>query len=153
MQWQKKQRKQRRDDRPYIRVIEFVFYNEREIRLAIMDARAESNSPELRNGSGLPDPTATTAIRNLSLVPFIVVGGQELKLPERWLTVVEKTYDWCKRQGEKYYEIARAKYNGEYFVKTCANIDVSITRFYEIIEKIKVYAALQAAQLNLIHVD
>ena len=153
MQWQKQQRKQRRDDRPYIRVIEFVFYNEREIRLAIMDARASSNSPELRNGSGLPDPTATEAIRNLSLVPFITIGGQELKLPERWITVVEKTYNWCKRQGEKYYEIARARYNGEYFVNTCAKLDLTFSLFYDIIEKIKVYAALQAAQLNLIHVD
>lgn len=153
MQWQKQQRKQRRDDRPYIRVIEFVFYNEREIRLAIMDARAESNSPEIRNGSGLPDPTATAAIRNLSLVPFIVIGGQELKLPERWMTVVEKTYAWCKRQGGKYYDVARARYGGEYFVNTCAKLDLTISLFYDIIEKIKVYAALQAAQLNLIHVD
>lgn len=145
--------KQRQDDRPYIRKVEFVFYNEAEIRLSILDARADTKTPELRNGSGLPDPTATTAVRNLSEIPVVFIHGQELKYPERWTTVVDKTYAWCKRQGNKYFEIARARYGGAHFVKICSTLDVTFTKFYEIVEKVKIYAALQAAQLNLIYVD
>ena len=140
-------------DSPYIKKIEFVFYNEREIREAISEAREDIKTPELRNGSGLPDPTASTAIRNLSPVMSVKVGGVELKKPESWLTVVEKTYKWCKRQGAKYYEVARRRYAGEYFAKTCANTGLSISRLYEVLEKIRNYAAIQAAYLQLIYVE
>ena len=142
-----------RGDRPYIKKIEFVFYNEREIREAITEARYDNKTPELRNDSGLPDPTASTAIKNLSPVAAVFVGGVELKKPESWMVVVDKTYNWCKRQGEKYYAFARSRYNGEYFAKSCARYDTSITQFYGVLERIRNYAALQAALLNLIYVD
>ena len=151
MQVVNKQRK--RDDRPYIKKVEFVFYNEAAIREAIIDARAGSNTPELRNGSGLPDPTASAAIRNLSPVHSVRIEGVDLLYPESWLTVVDKTYAWCKRQGGKYYEMARGRYSGKYFAKICTEVEVVAEKFFRVIEKIRNYAALQAAQLNLIHVD
>lgn len=144
----------RRDNRDYIRKIDFVFHNEAAIRAAVEEERMGGKYvPELRNGSGLPDPTATEAIRNLSPIQSVTIDGQILKYPERWLVVIDKTYNWCRRQGEKYYEVARARYNDEYFVRTCTKLDLTFTLFYRIVERIKMYAALQAAQLNLIYVE
>lgn len=145
--------RQKRDDRPYIKKIEFAFFNEKEIRLSILDARGATMTPELRNGSGLPDPTAREAICNLSPIPMIRVKGIDLKFPESWMLVVDKTYNWCKRQGEEYYEATRLKYKNEFYVKICSKLDITISRFYEIIERARIYAALQAAQMNLIHVE
>lgn len=140
-------------DRPYMRKIEFVFFNEKEIREAVDEAREDSKTPELRNGSGCPDPTASTAIRNLSPIPSVMIDGVELKSPESWLAVIDKTYNWCKRQGEKYYEFARSRYKGEYFVKACVKAEASTANFYMILERIRNYAAIQAAWLRLIYVE
>lgn len=140
-------------DRTYMKKIEFAFFNEKEIREAVEEAREDSKTPELRNGSGCPDPTASTAIRNLSPIPSVMIDGVELKSPESWLTVIDKTYNWCKRQGGKYYECARGRYKGECFVKTCVNAEVSAAYFYDTIERIRNYAAIQAAWLRLIYVE
>lgn len=144
---------QRQDDRPYIRRIDFVFYNEGEIRAAVLDARNDSKAPLILNGSGCPDPTANEVIRRLTPLAAITVRGEELKYPERWLIVVDKTYAWCKRQSGSHYEIARRRYSGEHFRAICMRLLISENVFYTTMEKVRIYAALQAAQLNLIYVE
>lgn len=142
-----------RDARAYIRKIEFVFYHEEEIREASIEARQERKVPELKNSSGIPDPTASRAIRNLTPLDSVTVDGKKLNSPESWLTVIEKTYAWCLRQGKHYYEVAKNRYGGGYFRPACLKLAISDTTFYQILERIRNYAALQAAQLNLIYVE
>ena len=148
------QRQRNSQNKPYIRKIEFVFYNEAEIRAAVFEERNEpAFVPIIRNASGLSDPTAREAIYNLTPLPTVKVKGTELALPERWLLVIDKTYAWAKRQSEVNYEVARRRYNGEDYRKTCRELNISQQYQSKILENIKNYAALQAAQMNLIYIE
>lgn len=143
----------RREKRPYMRKIDFVFYNEAAIREAVFEAREEVRQPEVFNGSGLPDPTLREVIRRLMPIEAVTICGDTLKNPERWIEVIDKTYAWCKRQSDIHYEIARRRYKGEHYLKTCRELAISEPLLYQIMEKVRVYAALQAAQFGLIFVD
>lgn len=147
------QRQRKYEDRPYIRKIEFAFYHEMQIREAVYEAREEIRQPEVFNGSGLPDPTLREVIRRLTPIEAVTICGDTLKYPERWLEVIDKTYAWCRRQSDIHYEIARRRYQGEDYRKTCRELAISEPLMYQIMEKIRTYAALQAAQLNLIFVE
>ena len=143
-------------NKPWIRKIDFVFYNEQEIRLAVLEARnagrplAEVPS---RNASGVSDPTARDAISNLSPVPVVRINEQELRLPERWLTVIDKTYAWAKSQSDEHYEVARRRYHGEDYRVTCRALNIAKTTLHRIMDIVKMYASLQAAQSNLIYIE
>ena len=137
----------------YIKKIDFVFFNEKNIRQAVIEEREDAIKPELKNGSGLSDPTARDAIRNLTPLPFIKLAGEILKFPESWLNVIDKTYNWCKRQSACHYETVRRKYLGIHYRKICFDLHISITTFHNLINRARQYAALQAVQLNLIFID
>ena len=150
------QRQRISSNKPWIRKVDFVFYNEKEVRLAVMEAR-NSGKPlcevPSRNASGVSDPTARDAMYNLTPLPVIEINGQDLRLPERWLIVIDKTYAWAKSQSDVHYEVARRRYNGEDYRKTARELHVTTPSVYKMMDNIKTYAALQAAQLNLIYVE
>ena len=143
---------QRQNKITYYRKVDFVFYHEDEIRQAVLDAREDAMEISPRNGSGISDPTAYEAVRNLSPIPFVLVEGVKLEHPELWLTVIDETYAWCKRQGGLYYEIARLRYSGEFYRSICDKLLISENAFYQTFREVRVYAALVAAQFHLIFV-
>ena len=96
----------------YFKKIDFIFHNERKIRRLVYENRNDCVKPEIRNGSGLSDPTANDAIKNLTPLPSITICGEVLKFPESWLEVIDKTYNWCKRQSVTHFESLRRKYLG-----------------------------------------
>ena len=152
------QRQRISSNKPWIKKIDFVFYNEREIRLAVLEAREGGGSGKPlevpgRNGSGVSDPTARDAMYNLTPLPMVRINGQELRLPERWLTVIDKTYAWAKSQSEIHHEVARRRYRGEDYRVTCRELHIAKSTLHRIIEVVKMYASLQAAQMNLIYVE
>ena len=137
----------------YFRKIDFVFFNEKNIREIVFESRENNFKPELKNGSGISDPTARDAIRNLTPLAKITVCGITLKFPESWLEVIDKTYNWCKRQSETHFESVRRKYLGDHYKKICRDLHISATTFHNMIHRARQYAALQAVQLHLIFVD
>lgn len=148
------QRQRNSQNKPYIRKIDFVFYNEQEIRLAVLEERnTPALVPIIRNASGLSDPTARDAIYNITPLSTVKVKGTDLVLPERWLTVIDKTYAWSKKQSEIHYQVISRRYSGEDYRKTCAELSIDNSTRSRIMESIKIYAALQAAQYNLIYVE
>ena len=150
------QRQRISSNKPWIKKIDFIFYNEKEIRLAVLEAR-NSGKPLCevpgRNASGVSDPTARDAMYNLTPLPVIKINGQDLRLPERWLIVIDKTYAWAKSQSDVHYEVARRRYAEEDYRKTCRELHISQQYQSKIMENIRIYAALQAAQFNLIYVE
>ena len=144
------------NSRPWVKKVDFVFYHEREIREAVLDERNTcASAPIVRNASGVPDPTARAAVYNLSPLPMVKIDGKELRLPERWLVVIDKTYAWAKVQSETglHYEVARRRYRGEDYRVTCRELHMDNSTRSRIMENIRIYAALQAVQMNLIYVD
>lgn len=137
----------------YFQKIDFVFYNEEKIKQTVIEEREISFKPELRNGSGISDPTARNAIRNLTPLFSIKLCGIVLKFPESWLDVIQKTYSWCKRQSATHFESVRRKYLGEHYNSICHDLHISKTTFNNLIHRARQYAALQAVQLRLIFVQ
>ncbi|MBR3459146.1 MAG: hypothetical protein IKH16_13495 [Selenomonadaceae bacterium] len=139
---------QRKTGNGYIRKIDFVFYNEKQIREAVLDARNRPRMPE-QNGSGIGDPTASTAIRNVTPLRGVTVKGELLEWPEDWLRVVDATYAWCDNDR---LIVARDRYSGVDYRLTCAKITISGKTYYNFLDDVRVYASLCAAQLGLIKV-
>ena len=151
-----KLQRQRKSGQSYLGKIDFVFYHESEIREGIMQARLESGhcgGVVVVSGSGISDPTATQAVKNITPLPVITIhGGHTVKRPESWLIVIEKTYSWCKLQKDCRYEVARRRYSDEDYRKTCHDLNISNSTRRRLLELVQMYAALQAVQLGLIQV-
>ena len=147
------QRQRISSNKPWIKKIDFIFYNEQEIRLAVMEAR-NSGKPLCevpgRNGSGVSDPTARDATYNLTPLPVIKINGQDLRLPERWLIVIDKTYAWAESDNKLRYKVAKLKYSGENYKKICMECHISMKHQYLLLEKFRMYAADEAYELKLI---
>ena len=140
----------RQSKKSWIRKIDFIFFNETEIRLLVADARNNLKVPIVRNSSQIPDPTAKEAIANLTPIKSITIKGKELNRPEDWLKVIDNTYDWAKKQDNPRYVVAKLKYMGEDYRLICAKCHISIKYQYLLIERFRMFAADEAYELGLI---
>ena len=138
----------------FVKKIDFVFFNENKIRVAVYEERNDSHrKPEIKSGKVLLNPTERDALKNIIPLPQVSIGGSVLKLPELWINVIDKTYSWCRNKSEIFFQAVRRKYNGEHYHKICSDYSISQPHFFNIIDKARMYAAMQAAQFGLIHVD
>ena len=139
------------NSRPWTRKIDFMFYHEREIREAVLDKRNTSGSaPIMRNASGISDPTARDAIYNLMPLRAVKIDGRELRLPEHWLMVIDKTYAWARENNPLRYEVAKRKYSGMNYKMICIECHISMKHQYLLLERFRMYAMLKAGTLNLV---
>ena len=130
--------------------IEYVLYNEPEIRDKVTEAKNKSARMEIRNGSRMIDPTAAAAIRNLVPVKAILIDNQILKEPELWLEVIEQTRKWCRERGERFYRVMRCKYCRESVAAVCKELGITGENYRAAVEEIRHYAAMWAAWYRLI---
>ena len=148
--------RQSRGRETYMRKIDFIFYREKEIREAVNQARLNMTTGgtlRLINATGIPDPTATQAVRNLTPLKTVVIsGGETIEYPESWLEVIDKTYKYCEMQKDCRLEVARRRYRSEDYRKTCRELNIADTTRRRLLELVQIYAALQAVQLGLIQV-
>ena len=140
----------RQSKKSWIRKIDFIFFNEAEIRLLVADARNNLKVPIIRNASQIPDPTAKEAIANLTPIKSITLKGKELNRPEEWLKVIDTSYSWAKEQDNPRYVVAKLKYMGEDYRLICAKCHISIKYQYLLIERFRMFAADEAYELGLI---
>jgi len=141
----------------YFRQVDFIFYHERKIRDAVIEKQlGKDNSISLfpvANTHNISDPTASKALKNLTPLKFVILpDGTLIKYPEKWLAVIEKTYNWCRRQEDCRYEVAKRRYNNEDYRKTCIDLHISKTTLHSLLEKVRIYAALQAVQAGLLKI-
>lgn len=149
--------RQRKSRQSYFSQIDFIFYHEADIKDAVLQERFSSGNSSSSivavSESGMSDPTARQAVRNLTpLESVIICGEHNIKKPEHWLIVIEKTYKWCKQQRDCRYEVARRIYDGEDYRKSCHELNISNSTRRRLLELVQMYAALQAVQLGLIQV-
>lgn len=140
---------QRRTGTEYMRKIDFVFYHEREIREAVLDARESAGKQGARNKNHIGDPTAARAIRNVTPLRSVRVRGMHLEWPEHWLQVVDAVYTWCT--GDRLV-VARDRYQGIDYADTCVKLSISTKTYYNLLNDIRQRAALCAVQLGVIKV-
>lgn len=142
-----------RSSEPYFRKIDFVFYNEGKIRVAVAEMRLDDGRPHIPQKIELSDPTVSQALRNLTPIKSVMLNcGQSLEYPERWLIVIDKTWHWAKSQNDCRYEVARRRYAYEDYRKTCRELQISDTRRRRLLDLVRMYASLHAVQLGLIRV-
>lgn len=140
---------QRRTGTEYMRKIDYVFYHEDEIRNAVLDAREGPRAQTGRSGNHVGDPTASRAIRNCTPLKSVRVNGAHLEWPEHWLRVVDSVYSWCN--GDRLI-VARDRYGGVDYADTCAKLCITKSVYYYLLDDVKHFAAVCAAQLGLIKV-
>lgn len=140
-----------RSNEVYFRKIDFVFYNEEKIRVAVSEMRADDGRPRVRQGTGLSDPTVAQVVRNLTPLRKAALDcEQTLEYPERWLEVIDKTWAWARAQPDCRYEVARRRYAKEDYRKTCRELELADTTRRRLLDLVRMYAALHAVQLGLI---
>ena len=142
---------QRRARQGYIRKIDFVFYNEREIRRGVMEIR-EDPAPSQKTSVkvlAFSDPTSMSAIRNATPIEKIVFGEHVLENPEKWLNVIDRTYNWA---DELTKSIARGRYKKEDYRETCLKQNCSERVYYLRLREFRYRAAMIAAGLQLLTV-
>lgn len=139
-----------------IRLIESVFYREKELRKAVHDARLDADTGHSRlgrhGGKGfISDPTAIQAMRNMKEIPEVTLSdGFTVSYPERWLKVVDGTYstldDISKTLLQSRYTSHRTH------LQCCADLHISHSTFYKLINEARSFARAAACQLGLIKV-
>ena len=143
----------RQSKKSWIRKIDFIFYNENEIRLAVLEAKVGGKpvmEMPIHNANNVSDPTATKAIQSMTPITTIRIKGQDLHQPEKWLTVIDKTYAWTRENDNLRYQIAKLKYKGIDYRMICLGQHISIRFLYTLLEKFRGYAASQARDEGLI---
>ena len=138
----------RRTGSRYIKIIDFVFYHERQIRQAMMEAREDVPRAE-KNGSGISDPTATQAIKNATPLRFVNINGTRVERPECWVQVIDSTKLWFSQDNEKRI-VLHDMYENVDYRQTCAALSISPSTLHYFRQEIRTYAALCAANLNLL---
>lgn len=142
-----------RNNEVYFRKIDFVFYNEEKIRVAVAETRADDGRPRLRQKIENTDPTVAQAVRNLTpLVKVMLDCEQTLEYPERWLEVIDKTWAWARAQPDCRYEVARRRYAKEDYRVACFELNISKTTYFRLFDLVRMYAALHAVQFGLIRI-
>ena len=138
----------RRTGSRYVKVVDFIFYNEKMIRQAIVEAR--NDIPQVgKNGSGVGDPTATQAIRNATPIRFVNINGTRVERPESWLKVIDSTRAWFAMDNEKRI-VMHDMYENVNYKATCAVLSIAPTTLHRFRQEIRMHASLCAANLNLI---
>ena len=146
---------QRRSRDRNVRAFEFMIRNEKKIRDAVEEARANKGGHTGGTPTGhafISDPTAGEAIRNVEELSFVEIeGGGRVEWPERWLRVIDAVRAWCEPDAVR-AEILRRRYNGESYVVTCREVHISSRVYHDVLYKIRVYAVQCAAQVQVIKV-
>lgn len=152
---------QRRSRDKNVRTFEFMIRNERKIREAVEEARANKGGHSGGTPTGhafISDPTAGEAIRNAEELSFVELdGGGRVEWPERWISVIDAVRAWCEPSYLR-REILRRKYAGESWVRTCSEIKdakneyIKESKYRRILAAIRNYALQCAAQVQVIKV-
>ncbi len=141
---------QRRTGTNYVKKIDFVFYHEHEIREAVRDARAGSKPQGgFRGKNHISNPTEAQAIRNVSPLKQAKVCGEYLAWPEKWLEVIDAVYLWC---DDNHRSVARDRYSKKDYRQTCDRLHISDKTYYNLLNEVRQYAAVCAAQFGVIAV-
>lgn len=139
-----------------VRAFEFMIRNEKKIRDAVEEARANKRGHTGGTQTGhafISDPTAGEAIRNVEELSVVEIeGGGRVEWPERWLRVIDAVRSWCGNDALKSEIFARRYERGENSHITCYAVNIEINTYYYFLREIRSFALQCAAQCQVIRV-
>ncbi|WP_110953056.1 hypothetical protein [Anaerosinus massiliensis] len=139
--------------------IEKRFYQYEKIKKAVFEARKDPAACKTGgNGSGhafVSDPTANVAMKEVMPLPSVIIEvakneTEVIKQPEKWLKIVEQTYLYYK--NGIVYDMLKSRYSGEHYQKTCRELHISSSTYYQMITEAQHYALACACQVGLVRV-
>lgn len=141
------------------KLIERRFFQEDKIRRAVFEARYDSGGGKTGGGGSghafVSDPTASAAMREVSPLRAIEIelGKNEtetIKWPEKWLAVIEATYR--RYEGGIIEQLLKYRYAGEPYQKTCMELHISSSTYYQMITEVQQFALACACQVGVVRV-
>jgi len=135
------------------RLVEFMFYRQKEIERAIRQARESTRSGHSGGSCGhafVSDPTAIEGIRLATeLKQVTLYDGVVVRHPERWMRVVRGVYD---KLDDLEKRVIRRKYSNEDYKTTMTELNIDTNTYYHIVNRARTLSKMAACQLGLIKV-
>ena len=134
------------------RLVEKVLRNQRGIERAVKEARLQpgGHSGGCAGHAFVSDPTAQQAVRLATELSVVTLDdGWTLRMPERWLTIVNHLYAECpatESNAMRYY------YGGHNAVETGAHCAMDESTVYRIRQEFRHMATELACQYGLVRV-
>lgn len=135
----------------YAKIVEWYLFREKEIKQAVAETRLDACFAGNASSAIISSPTESTALRNIEPLSKVVLpDGAEVIKPEQWLLVIKKIYEGLDKKQKT---IARKRYRqGEPYVKTCVNLGISQTTYFQTLTSVRNYAVVVAVQAGLVKV-
>ena len=135
-----------------VRKIETIFYNEKQIRRAVMEARQDKGG--FTGGTGghafISDPTANQAIRNVEEIKKVVIDQETIiHYPERWLKVIDATYNNLDPLSR---DAVKMRYKGYHWRQICDKLNCSQHRYSAILNDTQNFAIAAACQVGVLNI-
>ncbi|MEG2765698.1 MAG: hypothetical protein RR910_08100 [Acidaminococcaceae bacterium] len=135
-----------------IKFLNRMFYDEYAMRVAILEEQALQVSNQGRSRTSghsfTSDPTATTAIKNLTPISKVKVRGSVYDHPETWLLVMQETWAYYGASMEK-EAMFRRYHNLESPETTCIWMGIGRTTYFAWREDFLTQAAFFATKRNI----
>lgn len=145
--------KQRESSDTVTRIIDSMFFHEKEIAAAIRQAHADvmNGTRTSGGGTGHGDPTAVKGISLASEIKTVrLTDGRTVKYPERWLKVVKETY---KHLDGIQRSVCEEKYRKhKHFRRSLEALEIDQNTYYGAVKEARQIARLCAVQLGLIKI-
>lgn len=140
-----------RNTNKYAMMVEWHLFREKEIKQAVDEARLDVASTGAGSSAIISSPTESTALRNITQLSKVVLSdGSEVVRPELWLLAIKKIYEGLNKKQKT---IAKKRYRqGEPYMRTCINLTISQTTYFQTLTSIRNYAVVVAVQAGLIKV-
>ncbi|WP_196606610.1 hypothetical protein [Pectinatus frisingensis] len=141
-----------------ISYIEKRFYQYEKIKKAVWEARNDSGIGRTGgNSTGhafVSDPTANVAVKEVMPIKSVTIkvcnDTETIKQPEKWLQVIEATYNHYS-EGIV-VDLLKCRYSNEPYQQTCMNLHISTSLYYQMLIEARQYALACACQVGLVKV-
>ena len=133
-------------------VVERMFRSERQIRAAVVEAKADRqhNDIDRQRKSHISDPTAGKAIANMTPLKHVTLrDGYVVRDPETWLSLIDQVYSEISDNERK---IVRLFYSGRSAISVSIECHVYESTVYRIRSETRHMATELACQYGLIKV-
>lgn len=138
---------------PKLGLIKKVFAWENDIRAAIYAARHDRPRREKLPGGGKygGSPTENEAIANITPLKAVTLpNGFILRQPEKWIHVIESTYDYFSDKLMR--DAFQRGSHGQRYWHICEELHISKSSFYNIMVRGEDFAVAVACELGLISI-